>query len=754
MSCTQPGCAGEIVDGYCNVCGMAPRNRPTAASHAQPPATGAVPAGSEHVSATATVAGQTGGPLGVRTGGSLTMQVSGTATAVSRRSGTSRPGAADRRHLGAGLVEVPPVPYQDPASVVLSEANVAESRRFCAGCRDPVGRGRDGSQGRAEGFCRNCGTPFSFIPKLAAGDLVAGQYEVAGCLAHGGLGWIYLARDRNVSDRWVVLKGLLDSNDQDAMVAALAERRFLAEVEHPDIVKIFNFVEHHGSGYIVMEYVGGTSLKDLLAGRREANGEEPDSLPVTWAIAYVLGVLPALGHLHGEGLLFCDFKPENVIQTRHSLKLIDLGGVYRIDDEASPVYGTVGYQAPEIAEKGPSIPSDLFTVARTLAVLCTDFKGYQSTFKYTLPLQETVPLFTAHDSLYRFLAKATAREPDDRFQSAQEMADQLYGVLREIVAADQGRPVPAPSTLFTGDFRAKSDGPDWRLLPSPQVATEDPAAGYLATLAASGSEELIALLRSAPERTVEVDLRLVHALIEAGELEQAEELLAAIGARDPREWRVAWHRGTAELAREQPVAARAHFEVVYGAVPGELAPKLALGVCVEGAGQPADAADWYEIVSRTDPGYTTATFGLARCRLACGERTGALAAYDRVPESSSSYVEAQTARIRCLIGRDGPRRPEIAALQLAGAGIEALSLGPTQRASLTADLLLSALTLLEEEALGEAPGVQLAGHPLTERDVRLGLESTYRSLARVAGGAGERIRLVDWANRVRPRTWT
>jgi serine/threonine-protein kinase PknG len=538
------------------------------------------------------------------------------------------------------------------------------------------------------------------------------------------------------------------------MVAALAERRFLAEVEHPNIVKIFNFVEHHGSGYIVMEYVGGTSPKDLLASRRAANGDEPDPLPVTQAIAYMLEILPALGHLHGEGLLFCDFKPENVIQTRHSLKLIDLGGVYRIDDESSPVYGTVGYQAPEIAETGPSIPSDLFTVARTLAVLCTDFKGYQSTFKYTLPPQETVPLFAQHDSLYRFLAKATARRPDDRFQSAQEMADQLYGVLREIVAAEQGRPVPASSTLFTGDLRAQPDRPDWRLLPSPQVANEDPAAGYLATLVSTGSDELIALLRGAPERTVEVELRLAHALIDAGELEQAGELLAAIDASDPWEWRVAWHRGSAELSREQPVAARAHFEVVYEAVPGELAPKLALGVCSEGAGQPGDAAGWYEVVSRTDPGYTTATFGLARCRLALGDRTGALAAYDRVPASSSSYVEAQTARIRCLVERDGTRQPEVADLQVAGASIEALSLGPTQRASLTADLLLSALDLLEDEAIGEAPDIQLAGHVLTERDVRLGLERTYRSLARVASSSGERIRLVDWANRARPRTWT
>src|SRR5207342_546867 len=125
---------------------------------------------------------------------------------------------------------------------------------------------------------------------------VAGQYDVVGCLAHGGLGWIYLARDRNVSDRWVVLKGLLNSSDDDAMAAALAERRFLAEVEHPNIVKIHNFVEHAGDGYIVMEYVNGTSLRGMLKERRERNGGEPDPLPVEQAIAYIHEILPAIGH--------------------------------------------------------------------------------------------------------------------------------------------------------------------------------------------------------------------------------------------------------------------------------------------------------------------------------------------------------------------------------------------------------------------------------------------------------------------------
>ncbi len=113
------------------------------------------------------------------------------------------------------------------------------------------------SPGGPRGSARSAARQFSFTPKLKPGDLVGGQYEVAGAIAHGGLGWIYLARDRNVSDRWVVLKGLLNSGDPDALAAAIAEQRFLAQVEHPLIVEIYNFVTHEGAGYIVMEYVGG-----------------------------------------------------------------------------------------------------------------------------------------------------------------------------------------------------------------------------------------------------------------------------------------------------------------------------------------------------------------------------------------------------------------------------------------------------------------------------------------------------------------
>jgi serine/threonine-protein kinase PknG len=568
------------------------------------------------------------------------------------------------------------------------------------------------------------------------------------------MGWVYLAKDRNVSDRWVVLKGLLDAGDEGAMAAALAERRFLAEVEHPNIVKIFNFVEHDGSGYIVMEYVGGTSLKQILTGRRDANGGRAEPLPVVQAIAYILEILPAFAYLHGAGLLFCDFKLDNVIQTHHSLKLIDLGGVYRMDDRTSPVYGTVGYQAPEITETGPTVPSDLFTIGRTLALMCLDFKGYQGTYKFTLPPPDEVPAFVRHDSLYRFLLKATAPSPDDRFQSADEMAEQLFGVLREVVSDHDGKPVPAASRLFTGELRTRTDRADWAVLPLLQVDTDDSAAGYLAALATTEPRELVDLLRDAPTQTVEVDLRLARALIDADQPADAEELAAGIAARDPWEWRAAWYRGIAQLASNRPQDARESFTASYHAVPGELAPKLALATALELAGDTSGAAGWYDVVSRTDPSYTAATFGLVRCLRAGGDRAGALAAFDRVAESSSAYVDAQVARIRTLLDASGGERLALADVLAAETAVAGLALDGERRTQLDVEILTAALVLVMSGEAEPDPTVLVLERPLTERDLRLGIEHRYRALARRSNDRSERIGLVDRANAVRPRTWT
>ena len=396
-------------------------------------------------------------------------------------------------------------------------------------------------------------------------------------------------------------------------------------------------------------------------------------------------------------------------------------------------------------------------MARTLAVLCFDFRGYQSTYRFTLPPQDSVPVLARFDSLYRFLVAGTAPDPDDRFQSAEEMADQLYGVLRETVADEEGRAVPAASKLFSGPLRGGHEQPEWRALPRPQVDTDDPAAGYLATIGADDPQQVITQLSSAPERTVEVGLRHASALIELGDWETAEDVLAGIQAADRWEWRVDWYRGVAELARAQPSVAREKFTAVYQSLPGELAPKLALGLACESAREYEQAAAWYDIVSRTDPGFTAATFGLARCRLHDGERAAALTAYDRVPESSSAYLEAQTARIQCLTAPNGTGPARADELLAAGAILESLPIPGEQRARLQAELLEAALALVNAP---HPPGAfddgraSLLGCRFLERDLRVGVERSYRELARWAGSSSERIQMVDHANQVRPRTWT
>ena len=469
-ACQRPGCEGSYEDMgggqmYCDTCGLAPVLPPAGVPSAR--GSGRSGGSGGGGSARASSGGATRASSGSSSRSSTSRRsVSGrlsgqqSSRSVSVRSSGSSASASGRNRLGAGLVSVPDVPRPDPRSAVMEKPEVPERKRYCSrsDCGAPVGRARGDRPGRTEGFCTKCGHPYSFVPKLHKGNVVHGQYEVMGCLAHGGLGWIYLAVDRAVSDRWVVLKGLLDTGDQDAMEAAISERRFLAEIEHSNIVRIYNFVEHldqrTGSmdGYIVMEYVGGKSLKEILTDRRTETGSR-DPLPVEQVCAYGIEALEALGHLHSRGLLYCDFKIDNAIQTEDQLKLIDMGAVRRMDDTDSAIYGTVGYQAPEVAETGPSVASDLYTVARTLAVLAFDFQGYANVFVDSLPDPGNIEVFRTYESFYRLLVRATDPDPARRFSSAQEMAEQLTGVLREVVALQTGQPRPSLSTLFGPELR-------------------------------------------------------------------------------------------------------------------------------------------------------------------------------------------------------------------------------------------------------------------------------------------------------------
>jgi serine/threonine-protein kinase PknG len=754
-TCPRPGCDGTLdEDGFCDTCGLeAPAGtRPAAVT----PAASTAEPGDDPVS-TRTGSMRTGS---IATGWTAS---TGAVTSSSRR-GSAR--SSIRGLLGVGLVEVPRVRYRDPRSAVLSDPKVPEDKRFCSNCGHKVGRGKDGKPGRTEGFCANCRHHFSFSPKLSKGEILHDQYEVLGCLAHGGLGWIYLALDRAVADRWVVLKGLLDTGDADALAAAVAERRFLAEVEHPNIVKIHNFVQHPDKdtgttvGYIVMEYVGGQSIKEMLKQIRAAEGAQA-CLPLDRAIAYVLEMLPPIGYLHTLNLLFCDFKPDNVIQTEEQLKLIDLGAVRHIDDEDSAVYGTIGYQAPEIAKLGPSISSDLYTIGRTLAVMAFPF-DFQRSFVDRLPNQADEPLLARYDSFYRFLLRATATEPVARFNSAEEMKDQLTGVLREVLATDDLQPRPGPSAEFTPERRSYAigldAGPDLpglvHALPVPRVDGGDPAAAFLATVTATDPMAIVDELRGAPSASVEVRLRIARAYLEAGDVDRARRRLDEL-AKDALEverlWLLDWYRGMADLAERKPAQARQHFDRVYSAVPGEAAPKLALAVCAEATGDWATADRFYRVVWGTDRGYVSAAFGLARALIAVGNRAEAFDVLCSVPETSNHHTTARLAaadvRVRDVPVRDLTQDDLVVAGQL----LADLDLDVARRAHAAERVLIAALGWLPHA--GNGAGGTVLGCPLTDDGLRTELERCYRTLARHADSTRERISLVDSANRIRPRTW-
>jgi serine/threonine-protein kinase PknG len=482
---------------------------------------------------------------------------------------------------------MPTLAGSDPADAVLADPVVAEQKRFCANCASPVGRGRHGEPGLAEGFCGRCGTPFSFTPRLYRGQVIGGRYEVAGVLAHGGLGWIYLARDRQVDDRWVVLKGLIDVGDQVVTVAAANEVRVLTELDHPNIVRLLDVVEHtdprseKSVGYTVMEYVSGMSLRELaLAHHRELGRAEP--LPLGQVIAYGLEILSAMGYLHAKGLLYGDLKPDNVIHSGTRLKLIDFGGVRRMDDVESPIFFTPGYGAPELGTEGPSIGSDLYTVGRTLAVLSFEFAGYTTSYKETLPRQEDFPLLARFGSYYRFLQRATHHDPDRRFRSAEHMADQLAGVLREVRSLETGEPTPGVSTVFSPETH-----------PFGELVTHNGVSSVL------------------PPDASEIVSRLPTPLPDFSESDD--------------DWTTEWYQGLSKLADGKPERATASFERVYAELPGETAPKLALAASAELAGDHSRAADYYDLVWRTDHSYLSAAFGLARMRHAQHDHEGAAA---------------------------------------------------------------------------------------------------------------------------------
>lgn len=381
--CPESDCPQSFEDGFCAICGKADSSvSAMSLSPATSSATGSssvtrqgsttqVGGYSRDIVASSTRAWATSRQAKAKKTNSETGATSGTqGTGGTSGTGSSRKGSkgssSRRRALGGGLVIIPPMPTDEPMKRVMVNARIPDKKAHCPNCDAQVNPDKK--------YCSNCGSNYNFKPTLKAGDIVANQYEIKGAMAFGGMGWIYLGWDKRL-DRWVVLKGLLNSKDKSAAQAANAERQILSSLKHGRIVGIYNFVQHGEDSYIVMEYVGGRTLNEVR--------KERGPLPVEEAISYILGLMPAFDYLHNLNLIYCDMKPDNVMLENDDVKLIDLGAVRAVDSNDGDIFFTNGYMAPEAKEE-PSVSSDLFTLGRTLASLIIDFDNTKK-YQYTIP---------------------------------------------------------------------------------------------------------------------------------------------------------------------------------------------------------------------------------------------------------------------------------------------------------------------------------------------------------------------------------
>jgi serine/threonine-protein kinase len=272
------------------------------------------------------------------------------------------------------------------------------------------------------------------------------HYEIVCQLGHGGMSRVYLASDTHNQQK-VVLKFPNDKliGDISAYERYKREVEIGKRIKHPHVIQLINSDDHHGNEYLVMEYIHGCTLRELL---QERNNQP---LPVSEALRIVLQLCDALVYCHERGVFHRDIKPENILlQDDGNIKLIDFGialleGARRVTWHGlTEIIGTPDYMSPERlkGERGTAA-ADIYAVGILLyEMLCgrTPFDGENvfAVMNQRITMDPPSILHFNHDlsqELATVAMKAIRREPEKRFHSLQEMEYALQN-LHEI------KPVP------------------------------------------------------------------------------------------------------------------------------------------------------------------------------------------------------------------------------------------------------------------------------------------------------------------------
>ena len=268
-------------------------------------------------------------------------------------------------------------------------------------------------------------------------NLIANRYEVFQHIGQGGMADVFLAVD-TILNRQVAVKILRSELCTDAVSVLRFEREAQAAtaLSHPNIVEIYDVGEYKGHHYIVMEYVSGKPLKKMIQQRGALLTEE--------AIDIMIQLTAATAEAHRRGIIHRDIKPQNVIvKSDGSIKMLDFGialakGSMQLT-QANNVMGSVHYLAPELAKGQSASPqSDIYALGICLFEMLTGdvpFKADQAVQVALMHMHNDMPEVRSINpqipqSVENIVIRATAKDPDKRYTSCNEMLEDLRTCLR------------------------------------------------------------------------------------------------------------------------------------------------------------------------------------------------------------------------------------------------------------------------------------------------------------------------------------
>ena len=273
---------------------------------------------------------------------------------------------------------------------------------------------------------------------VTKGQKINDRYEIIKSIGEGGMANVYLAYD-TILDRNVAIKVLRGdlANDEKFVRRFQREALSASSLSHPNIVAMYDVGEDDGLYYIVMEYVEGKTLKQLLKKR--------GSLTLSEAIDIMLQLTDGMAHAHDSYIVHRDLKPQNImIQDDGQIKITDFGIAMALNStqltQTNSVMGSVHYLPPEqAAGKGTTIKSDIYSMGIIFYELLTGelpFKG-DSAVEIALK-QMKEPLPDVHklnndipQSIENIILKATAKNPKNRYDDAKSMHNDLLTALND-----------------------------------------------------------------------------------------------------------------------------------------------------------------------------------------------------------------------------------------------------------------------------------------------------------------------------------